>query len=653
MQPGRGAPPTRATAAVLAALAGGALAGCSGRGAAPGEVDAGAATTATAPASAAAPVVSAATAPTPPPPDPAACSSSPDLGIFLSPAVALAGRPLRAMAVAERKQEGVLTVFAPDGSIAAQAKERRGGPPYWWSVEVPSPSAGVWRAVLSGGAGGAPACRSVTVSDEAPPPAKRRGRWSSAWPVHAAWGRATENLYSAWIDKLFDAPLEEQPTWPALHDVLRDPKRNFLHDHLGLDEDEPAKNLVVDPDCADLPYFLRAYFGFKMGLPVGYSGCTRGGGGNPPRCVRWHSSVSAGGKRGDPVRRFGDFLRVTLADTVHSGTGRTPAADDATDYYPVALSPETLRPGTIYADPYGHVLVIARRLEQTADSGGVLLAVDGQPDGTIARRRFWRGNFLFADDPALGSPGFKRFRPVVVDGGLARALTNDEVKQSPDYGDYSLEQYAGGVEGFYDMMDDVLSPSPIDPARAFRETIQALDEQVRGRLLSVANGEKFVSGGGGVVDMPEGPSIFETTGPWEDFATPSRDLRLLVAVDIVRGFPDRVARRPGRYAMPAGKSAGEVKGELERLLAGEAAARKFTYTRSDGTPFEITLADVIARARDLEMAYNPNDCIELRWGAPPKSAEAATCRRRAPADQRARMSAVRAWFHERRRPPRG
>jgi hypothetical protein len=25
------------------------------------------------------------------------------------------------------------------------------------------------------------------------------------------------------------------------------------------------------------------------------------------------------------------------------------------------------------------------------------------------------------------------------------------------------------------------------------------------------------------------------------------------------------------------------------------------------------------------MAYNPNDCVELRWGAPAKSDEAATC----------------------------
>jgi hypothetical protein len=54
----------------------------------------------------------------------------------------------------------------------------------------------------------------------------------------------------------------------------------------------------------------------------------------------------------------------------------------------------------------------------------------------------------------------------------------------------------------------------------------------------------------------------------------------------------------------------------------------------------------------LERAYNVNDCVELRWGAPEKSDEAVTCKRRAPGAQRTKMAEYRAWFHERRRPPR-
>jgi hypothetical protein len=170
-------------------------------------------------------------------------------------------------------------------------------------------------------------------------------------------------------------------------------------------------------------------------------------------------------------------------------------------------------------------------------------------------------------------------------------------------------------------------------------------------VTSVENGRKFQNGGRNA-EMPDGAAIFETVGAWEDFSTPSRDLRLLIALDVVRGFPDRVARRPERYAMPKGKSVAEVTAELQSMLETELKTRKFSYTRSDGSPWTLTLKEVNDRAADLEMAYNPNDCVELRWGASAKSDEAATCKRFAPAAQRAKMMKYRAWFHERRRPPR-
>ena len=220
----------------------------------------------------------------------------------------------------------------------------------------------------------------------------------------------------------------------------------------------------------------------------------------------------------------------------------------------MSLTQDTLRPGTVYADPYGHILMLVKRVPQTSDGAGVFLAVDGQPDGTVARKRFWRGNFLFAQDPALGSPGFKRFRPIMLDRNHAlRRLTNAEIAKNPEYGDFSLEQSHLEVEDFYDRMDDVMSPAPLDPLRAMTEAITSLEEQVKTRVTSVENGRKYQNSGKGEASMPDGPAIFETTGAWEDFATPSRDLRLLIAMDVVRHFPDRVARRPERYAMPSGK----------------------------------------------------------------------------------------------------
>ena len=119
---------------------------------------------------------------------------------------------------------------------------------------------------------------------------------------------------------------------------------------------------------------------------------------------------------------------------------------------------------------------------------------------------------------------------------------------------------------------------------------------------------------------------------------------------MVRGYPDRVARRPERYAIANGKSMADVKAELQSALASELAARKFSYTRSDGSAWTLTLKDVVDRGAELEMAYNPNDCVELRWGAPEESEEAATSKRHASAAQRAKMTEYRTWFRERHWP---
>lgn len=615
------------------------------------------------------------------------CEASAKLAVLVSPLSPWKGAALRVVFTVEQPLQGELSLTAPDGSIALKSRERRGGPPYFWFAEVAKPAAGTWHATLVSDDASAK-CSTVTREIVVGNAAKSvpQGSDKSVWPIHESWNRKTENLYSAWIEKLFDAPLDEAPSWAALHEVLRDQSRNFLFDHLGLGEDR--KGLILRPDCADLPYFLRAYFAFKMGLPFGYSKCSRGGGGKPPRCPQWWnirkeepgagaaeqkvadakpglisgifgdvaakpSTIRGPSRPAGLVPGFGYYLRTTVANAVHSGAGRTAASDDKTDYYPVALKEDTLRPGTIYADPYGHVLLLVKRIAQTNDAAGVFLAVDGQPDGTVARKRFWRGNFLFAQDAGLGSPGFKRFRPIVAEknGGLRR-LTNAEITNDADYGDFSLEQSKLSVEQFYDRMDDVMSPAPLDPMRAMEEVITALEEQVKARVTSVENGRKYQNGGGAEVAIPSGASIFETTGAWEDFSTPSRDLRLLIAIDVVRGFPDRVARRPERYAMPAGKSVADVESELKRVLASELASRKFTYTRSDGSQWPLALNDVVERTANLEMAYNVNDCVELRWGAPDKGDEMSTCKRRASGAQRQKMAEYRPWFHERRRPAR-
>src|SRR5262249_52218970 len=158
-------------------------------------------------------------------------------------------------------------------------------------------------------------------------------------------------------------------------------------------------------------------------------------------------------------------------------------------------------------------------IEQTRDHGGLLLAVDGQPDTSVGRKRFWEGTFLFTNDTKSAGPGFKAFRPVVraQSGGL-EALPNRAigVGGDPAHAAFSAEQAKLSQDEFYARMGKLINPAGLDAAQAYGETLDALVEQLTVRVGSVDNGEKYMrENGNPVVPIPDGPKIFETTGPWE------------------------------------------------------------------------------------------------------------------------------------------
>ncbi|RLB52032.1 MAG: hypothetical protein DRI90_22515, partial [Deltaproteobacteria bacterium] len=352
------------------------------------------------------------------------------------------------------------------------------------------------------------------------------------------------------------------------------------------------------------------------------------------------------------VAAFADFARRNVANGVHSGSGRTAPEAEDTDYYPVALTREAIKPGVTFADPYGHLFVIADWIPQSLDGYGVLVGADAQPDGTIGRRRFWRGSFLFTPDTREVGAGFKAFRPLRYRGARIRPVKNAAIASLPGMTPHSMQQYQGTTDDFYDQVEALINPRPLDSQQLLDVLIEAFYEQVKRRVISVQNGEDYKAERRGTIAMPRGHAIFETTGPWEDYSTPSRDMCLLIALDTVLGFPATVQRRPERFGLPAGDGLAAAVAALERHLDSALTERRFRYRRSDGSLQELSAQDVAGRARDFEMAYNPNDCVEVRWAASEGSDERATCRKRAPGPQQRRMSDYRKWFAERRRPAR-
>ena len=551
------------------------------------------------------------------------CVQGETIQIWVAPQVIRANAPIRIMAVSTAGPIAGMSLTDPQGeSTELTATAGTGGMPWRAAAEVdPLPGSGHYR-VEARTDDGSLACREIFSG------ADTRGK-----PV---WDEAYEAFYSAWIEQLFDAPADEDLSFPSLEPVLRNRERNFLHNSLGMQEDN---KLPATPDCADFPYFLRSYFAWKNGLPFSYRLCNRGSATRPPTC---EAAVIATDFVGRPVPAATfRTVSVRLMNAVQSGNGRTGLASQETDFYPVPLRRETLWPGTIYADPYGHVLVIAQWVDQGADAPGILFAVDAQPDNSIARKRFWEGTFLFARMAGAG-PGFKAFRPLV---GANRPAANSELPN------YSLDQAELTPDEFYARMQALINPEGLDAKQAYEATLTALVEQLATRVKSVDNGEAYFRKGGGAIAMPPGASIFETVGPWEDYSTPSRDMRLLIAMKVLLDFPQKIEQYPALFQTSA-EDAPRVRQEIEHLHDRLIRERTIRYTRSNGEPWELSVAEVLARRSAFEMGYNPNDCAEIRWGAEPGSEEYAPCRRHAPAAQIKQMQAVRAWFRDARRPPR-
>ncbi len=335
------------------------------------------------------------------------CADTKQTAIFRSPQRPDSSRPLRVIVTGERDPgPASLVLFAPDGAQVTPTEHVLDGPPYSRWVEVPEPEPGRWTAVFGDG-DLVRACESIVVAKH-PASLTKRSSAAPAWEPSRKWERDTENLFAAFVEQLFVEPSGDDVTWSRLQELIEVRDRNLLYDYRAVGEDA---RLDLEPDCADLPYFLRAYFAWKLRLPFVYRACTRGRKDSPPVCEATVLSNLDAVPDTNDVGAFRRFAR-RMAGTVHSSSPRTLPNDDQTDLYPVRLSRRAMRPGTVFADPYGHVLVVARWKPQGVSDYGVLIGADAQPDGTVGRRRFWRGSFLFTPKTDLVGAGFKGWRPV-------------------------------------------------------------------------------------------------------------------------------------------------------------------------------------------------------------------------------------------------
>lgn len=274
------------------------------------------------------------------------------------------------------------------------------------------------------------------------PPARFRQRldlpMDEAWPVERDWNAAEEREFARFVSVLGRARAEQR--CQRMNDCLLNPRANTLFD-------ASDQWLGVHLDCADVAYFLRAYFAYKRRLPFGYVNYVAGGGGD----IRYMYNT-----RPASYKTWRDFrsprrLLIHMGEQVHSGMFRMAPEVEGGDFYTIRVDRASVHPGTAFYDPDGHVLVVS-----AVNDDGMVEFIDGHPDGSFTHKRLARD---FVAGSARFGGGFRNFRPQRwVNGRIVRA-TNAELADfnaTMQY-DPSLRTVNGRVTPYHEWVQGLLA----------------------------------------------------------------------------------------------------------------------------------------------------------------------------------------------------
>jgi hypothetical protein len=410
-----------------------------------------------------------------------------------------------------------------------------------------------------------------------------------------------------------------------------------FENHLNPFRDSDPNSLVLDGDCADLPYQMRAYYAWKNGLPFSYAvgvSPRQGSAGD----LRFNTKGNKVVARRDVLPWAGGFNAISflhsIGDAVSSATFRVSHEFDSgasvSDFYSPKIQKGSIRPGTVIYDINGHVVVVYK-----VDQDGRVHYMDSHPDRTLTRSTF--GAQFARDDPGLGS-GFKNFRPVRLvgytkasDGSLKGGKL--VFAKNEDIPDYSPEQYYGnepdgsqnwaagkfmqaGVQvGFYEWVRLQLGDGKnvYNPIFELRNGIRSICGDLKDRVqaVDIAIGDK--------IHLKAQPArlpnnIYGTDSmEWEIYSTPSRDARLKTRFKELR---DNVAKLIDMYNNrdPRVSYDGlQLKETLQKIYDDESAACKIRYRNTNGK--EVTLSFDDVRKRLFKLSFDNYHCIERRWGA--------------------------------------
>lgn len=435
-----------------------------------------------------------------------------------------------------------------------------------------------------------------------------------------AWTAEDERGYGEFLTAIGESGCS------SVNRCLHDPANPFRH--------SDPDGVYFRADCADLPYVLRFYYAWKRGLPFAYVNQVEPRG--RTRDIRYTARGNAVAERTTvPGGQMSGYAVIEqLNDLISSATYRIhPELEEPLlpDLYSPAISPKSIKPGTIIYDPNGHLATVYK-----VDADGRIHYIDAHPDNSLTRG-FYDLRFVRAY-PGMGA-GFKNWRmPRLVGATRLRDGTyaggHVVLPKNTEIADYSAEQFYGNGprpgddhswrEGTFALNGDTLDyydyvrarlaggRLEFDPVKEVRDMVASNcnDLHYRADAVNLAI-SAAINNKGQPYRLPN--NIYGTEGDWETYSTPSRDARLKTAFKELR---DAVARYIAMYQ--AGDPRLKYKFnnlavDLLTVYDKTAAACTVSYTRSDGA--KISFGYEEARRRLFAMSFDPYHCVERRWGA--------------------------------------
>ena len=437
------------------------------------------------------------------------------------------------------------------------------------------------------------------------------------WPALNKWDASAEKEFSEFVEHLGKARANR--VCLRLNSCLLDPRANKLWSP----EDRILK---VYADCADLPYVLRAYFAYKTRRPFQWTRVIRGkrySKNNRPRDMIDYT---------DPSVQSVPKLLKRVKRCVQSGFYRMSGDLEGTDTYPVDVHPDFVKPGTIYYDPRGHVLVV-----YSVEDNGTVRMLAGHPDNTLTHTTLGPQFTIGRRHNGGGFRNWRHYRMEQPEPDVYTFVHETNAEILARKGGLNADaQYHKSylVDGYkltyFDWVRSRLSLKglKIDPIQVFDEKVETLCNDINERVdaVQIALDAK--------IHLKEHPgmlprNIYGTSGEWEVYSSPSRDARLKASVRHIHGWVRDVIgwaeRRDPRLDYTGDAFA--LSAELQQRWQMHAGAEscQFEYRNSRDEAVALSLYDVMDRL--FQLSFDPYHCPEMRWGAKRGSAEYRSCKR--------------------------